>query len=210
MSHNPNRKLKPRADLDIARRLFEDGWRARAAALEDPAETEVARQAIVARLIERFPPADMQVLARYGFAKPQSYVHVRVAAHDPFRWDQTFNFPFAGPLVLPDATCFHAGGYRWRDEDGQRGLHPGVWERYDENERQRLRDYWTAHERHRVPDAAEPWFVRRAEANNAYKIDRAALLAWSMKDRSWADLAGAFPVIGEAIMQAEKDQRQCS
>jgi hypothetical protein len=202
----PTTKFRPRADAELARELFDRGWRARSDELHDAAELAHVQVVVRGRLLYLFPKADMAVLARYGAAKPILDISVGIRTPDSDRWGLWMRLQIGAPVTVPTSfRNLYAGGPVFWDEDGKRGLLPGAWEGMDEARRQELRDSWEASERGRVPQTVESYFIRLGEARHAHDAGMRGLYDFcALKGpRTWGDLYKLAPMVAEAQALAE-------
>lgn len=167
-----DKHYRPKADRQQLHDLISEAWEAYSKAQFPEWEQESVGLMLASLLEQRFPPADMVVLAKYGLAKapPEANINIYNPAHQ--RWDV-----FAAVKLPREVLCPQGHAHFFVGGDGRTG------------DDQLSADF-------------EPFFNKIREAREAYKAEvRYTPERINGSYPTWRGIAKRLPIAGAHIWQ---------
>lgn len=195
--------FRPRADAGVLSALVQAAWR-EYEATNLPSEERASVAAAVAEHIKGlYPLSDMEVLARYGCASPETHVSVRV--HDGKDWAQVFGLELPEPILVArnyNSMSYYSGG-PWFSRDPMRGVTAKYRASLSEQKWKEFCDDQDATDRARIPEELEPYFNRLLAARTLVHAEYRTAVNWPAEFKTkngrfptWMEIADQFLVLG--------------
>lgn len=115
---NPlDKHYRPKADRQRLHALINEAWEAHSKTQFPEWEQESTGLMLASLLEQRFPPADMVVLEKYGQAKAPPEVSINIYHPARERWDVYASVKLPRPVLCPQGRAHFFVGGKGRDSD---------------------------------------------------------------------------------------------
>lgn len=208
-------RFRPRADADLLSRAVQNAWELYHERLKaQAAELQVAEK-LLARIKERYPLADMQVLDRYGCAHLVTSTGVHLYNPATSRWDGTTEVQLPEAVMIPDryGHIFSTGPH-WSEEP-LLGMKQSYYDTQTPEEIEEHRLSLVASEERRVPRDTQPYFDEILRAQHAYKAEYRMATNWPADIKTikgqwptWAEIEEFFSILGGYMTTLRNPQIQ--
>lgn len=190
--HADTDKFRPKLEEYEPYALVSIGWNK---IIEDhEAKAEPIQKELVKFLVNKYPPADMAILAKYGKADFEKTVHINIKIKPDLGYQEYCHFNLGQSLLLTDnAIQLFAGGPRYFDRDGFRGMTDQVWNSKTPAQKEALRKSWESMNAVRVPQSCDEWLVKLATIKSSKNHDLRSLRDFlKKKGLTWGAIYEAF------------------